>query len=233
MRAKSCLLTGLLSFVCCSVALAQLTPAPSKTDLVPSAATRLVGTWEAAKRSYGGISVTAIFSPEGVVSLVLGAMVDAKYNVEGDKFTLEAQDRGKSGREEQTLTFAGDTAVLSGHGCSMRLTRLESGASEKSLVGQWRLMHMTGVPAYEEFTPEGLVRLRVPMQVQKGLYSAEDKKLSLHILSPKAQDIEARFELEGDTLTLSNNGKHDRYVRARQLIPTDVQQPAPPSGMLC
>ena len=93
-------------------------------------------------------------------------------------------------------------------------------------------MHMTGVPAYEEYTADGLARLRVPIQVLKGKFSIKGNTMAFHTLSPRQEDWSAPFSLKGDTLTLSIGGEQ-KYLRARQLIPLDVQQPAPPAGLVC
>jgi len=208
-------------------------PQPIPVTVSPAPHTGLVGTWEATIRSYGGIGSTVLFAADSVFTLVLGAMVDVKYKVNGSEFTFFGEDRGKRSSETQKLKFVGDTAVLSANGCSMKLTPLETGTVAGSLVGKWRLMHMTGVPAFEEFTPDGEARLRVPIQVQKGMYSVRGDTIAFHTYSPRREDWSARFRLTGDTLTVSIGGERQQYLRARPLIPFDVQQPAPPAGMVC
>jgi hypothetical protein len=206
-------------------------PVPETTS--PGPLPELVGTWDAITRSYGGIGSTALFAGDSVFTLVLGAMVDLKYRVNGNKFTFFSEERGKNFSETQTLTFVGDTAILSSKGCRIKLIPLETGTTEGSLVGKWRFTHMTGVPAYEEFSADGLGRLRVPMQVQKGSYRVTGNTIDFHTITPRPEDWSARFSLKSDTLTISNATGEHRYLRTRPLIPMDVQQPAPPARMVC
>jgi hypothetical protein len=201
--------------------------------VVPAPLPELIGTWDAITRSHGGIGSSLLVGEDSVFALVLGAMVDVKYKVNRGEFTFFGEERGRRFSETQKLTFVGDTAVLSAKGCSMKLIPLETGTAAGSLVGKWRMVHLTGVPAYEEFSPDGMARLRVPMQVQKGTYSVRGDTIAFHTITPRPEDWSGRFILTGDTLTISNDAGQHRYLRARQLIPLDVQQPAPPARMLC
>jgi hypothetical protein len=198
-----------------------------------TAAPNLAGTWDAIARSYGGIGSTAIFSPDSTFVLVLGAMVDLKYRLEGNKFTFFSDQPGQQGFETQTLTFTAGHPVLSGNGCSRKLTRLEPQFADSGLVGRWKSIHMTGVPAYEQYTANGLTRLRVPLQVQRGSFSIAGSSVAFHTLSPQREDWVASFKLNGDTLTFAIGGEQHHYLRTQPLIPSDVQQPAKPAGMVC
>ena len=218
-----------------SVASGQTT-SPAPQSLVPAAPDRhplLVGTWDAIQRSYGGIGSTVVLGGDSLFALVLGAMVEGNYKVKGEEFTVFGTDRGNEFSETQKLTFVGDTAILSVKKCQMKLVPFESGTQAGSLVGKWRMIHLTGVPAYEEFSADGSMRLRVPIQVQKGSYSVIGDSIAFHTRTPRSEDWGARFSLAGDTLTVSNNLGQHRYVRAPQLIPLDVQQPEPPKQLLC
>lgn len=190
-----------------------------------SSRTAIAGTWDATVRSHGGIGSTVIFSTDSAFALVLGAMVDMTYKVVGDKFTFFSSEPGDQSSETQDLKFVSGQAVLSGHGCSRKLTRLDPQAGDSGLVGKWRSIHMTGVPAYEEYTADGITRLRVPIQVQRGVFHVTDSTINFQTLSPRREAWSAGFRLSGDTLTFSIGGEQKRYVRARPLIPLDVQQP--------
>lgn len=225
-----------LTTACTSVGTGQGTPPVSPpvaltASLAP--ATGLVGTWDAITRSYGGIGSTVLFADDSLFALVLGAMVETKYKVNGQEFTVFGEERGNRFSETQKLTFVNDTAVISAKGCSMKLTPFEKGIVPGSLVGKWRMIHLTGVPAYEEFSPDGVARLRVPIQVQKGKYSVRGDTIEFHTITPRSEDWSAQFRLTGDTLTVSNSAGQHGYLRARPLIPLDVQQPVPPIRMLC
>lgn len=227
---------ALLTAACSSAGTAQSTPPVSQPAPVlasPTPFTSLIGTWDAVTRSYGGIGSTILFSEDSLFALVLGAMVEMKYKVNGEEITFFSEERDKKFSETQKLTFVGDTAVISVKKCSMKLIPLEKGTVAGSPVGKWRLMHMTGVPAYEEYSPDGVTRLRVPIQVQKGKYSVRGDTIAFHTITPRSEDWSAQFRVTSDTLTVSNAIGQHRYLRAHPLIPLDVEQPAPPAGMLC
>ncbi len=149
---------------------------------------------------------------------------------EGDRFTIYNDDPGMKFSENRTLTVAGDTAIFSSDGQVERQVRIRPGAS--GLVGVWRFTHMTGVPAYEEYTNDGSVRLRVPMQVMKGTYSVTGNKIRFQILTPRRQNSEAEFVIRGDTLAIGVGPDKQLYLRARPLIPYEVEQPVLPSPLV-
>jgi hypothetical protein len=214
---------------CGEVVLAQTSA--SGTSVSPSAPD-LSGTWDAIQRSYGGIGSTVLLSRDSTFTLVLGAMVDLRYKVDGRKFMI-LPDANSKPVEAQTLNFDKGQAVLSANGCSRKLTRLDSIPGDSGLVGRWKSLHMTGVPAYEEYTADGRSRMRVPIQVQKGSFSLAGNSVLFHTVSPQPEDWAADYELKGDTLTFSIRGQGHRYLRARPLIPYDVEQPAKPDHLIC
>jgi hypothetical protein len=173
-----------------------------------------------------------LLSRDSAFALVLGAMVDVNYSIAGRTFTI-LPDPNSKGVETQTLAFADGEAVLSANGCSRKLTRLDTLPGDSGLVGRWKSLHMTGVPAYEEYTADGRVRMRVPIQVQKGVFSMVGNSIVFHTLSPPSADWAADFELKGNTLTFSYRGQQHQYLRASPLIPFDVEQPAVPKGLVC
>jgi hypothetical protein len=185
----------------------------------------ILGTWDAIQRSHGGIGSTVILSADSSFVLVLGAMVDMRYRVDGDDFFFLNDDSTNSPVEKQRLTFSGGQAVLSALGCSRKLTRLDSLPRDSGIVGRWKSLHRTGVPAYEEYTVDGRTRMRVPIQVQRGSFLALGNSIAFHTVSPAPENWYADFQLRGDTLAFSIDAQPHQYLRARPLIPADVQQP--------
>jgi hypothetical protein len=183
-------------------------------------------------RSEGGIGLTALFAPDGTVALVLGAMVDMKYKVDGDKITVYNDDPRDKFSQTGNLTLIGDTAIVSSGGKSQTMVRLPTDKTASGLVGTWQYMHYTGVPGYDEYAENGSMRLRVPMQVRRGNFGVAGNKVSFHMLTPARENWDAEFAIKGDTLEIQMLGQKHLYLRARPLIPYRVQQPAPPSGMI-
>jgi hypothetical protein len=212
-------------------------PQPIPVTVSPAPLTGLVGTWDAITRSYGGLGQTALFTPDGNVGLVLGAMVEFKYKLEGDKLTVYNDDPRNKFSQTSKLTLIGDTAIVSSAGKSsagkpLKMVRLATATTGSGLVGTWQYMHYTGVPGYDEYAEDGSMRLRVPIQVQRGIYSVVGNKVSFQILTPARENWDAEFAINGDTLAFQMGGQKHLYLRARPLIPYDVQQPARPSGMV-
>jgi TPR repeat protein len=193
----------------------------------PPSVPTLVGAWEATsghlKNNVGG---TLLFSAEGTLTIVIGRMVDGKYTLDGNQLTLHAPGAGTP--DVQKLTFAGDTAVISYGAKNRKLIPLELTPRPNGLVGQWRSTD-AGVVAYEEYTADGIMRLRVPMKVAKGFYSIRGDTLTRRFLSPRTEEDGVLFTLRGNTLTTrGRDGKPELFVRARQLLPTDVDNPGLP-----
>jgi hypothetical protein len=197
----------------------------------------LVGTWEGTQVSYGGLGTTLLLGSDGRIAIVVGAMVGGIYKLEGNQLTLFPEPASGGGPDVMTLAFAGDTAVISAGGMSRKLIPLEA-KSPVSLAGQWHYTHYTGVPAYEEYTSDGIMRLRVPMQVIKGTYSVTGGAIRIRLSftpeqkrqgAPRAINGDSPYTLRGDTLTLQP-GKANAavFIRARPLLPYDIQQPRLP-----
>jgi hypothetical protein len=189
-----------------------------------------VGTWDAIKRSYGGLGQTALFSGDGNVGLVFGAMVDMKYKVEGGKLTVYSDDPGNRFSQTSDLKLIGDSAIVASGGRSLTMVRLSAAKPESGLVGTWQYMHYTGVPGYDEYAQDGSMRLRVPIQVQRGIYNVVGNKVSIQILTPTRETLDSEFAINGDTLEFQMRGEKHVFLRARPLIPYDVQQLPKPSG---
>jgi hypothetical protein len=198
---------------------------PVALSVTPQTPASLVGTWDAIARSEGGLGETALFAPDNTVALVLGAMVDMKYMLEGDKLTVYNNDVRDGSSQTNSVRLIGDTAIISSGGNSQKMVRLPTANPASGLVGAWGYVHYTGGPGYEEYAEDGSMRLRVPLQVQRGRYSVAGNKISFLILAPARQEWDAEFAINADTLRVQMRGQKHVYLRARPLIPYDVRQP--------
>lgn len=198
----------------------------------PPSVPALIGTWEATGRQLksGAVGTTLLFSAQGTLTMVIGAMVGGKYRLDGNQLTLDADASGAGAPEVHTVAFAGDTAVIIVGAIKRKLIPFEARGRPNSLVGQWRFIHSAGMPAYEEYTDEGTMRLRIPMLVFKGLYFVSGNTIRMRLLFPRTEERAAPYTLTGDTLTIrGGDGKTEVFVRARRLLPTDVEgQPGLP-----
>ena len=66
----------------------------------------------------------------------------------------------------------------------------------------------------------------------KGTYSVTGNKIRFHILTPHRQNSEAEFVIRGDTLAIGVGADKQLYLRARPLIPYEVEQPVLPSPVV-
>ena len=207
------LISNLLSL---NVMVAQVAP--------PARSTSLIGTWEAVTRSAGGLGSTISFAPDNSMSFTLGAMVDMKYKRARDSLYIIDPANGVNAFRVSILR---DTLVMVNQGKEQRETRV--GAPLKGadpVIGRWTYLHYTGVPAFEEYTPGGDFRLRVPIRTLQGTYATMGDSAMMHLPGPGGGDRAVRFAVVGDTLELTWNGQTSRYVKATplgRLIPSSSE----------
>ena len=190
----------------------------------PARSTSLIGTWEAVTRSAGGLGSTISFAPDNSMSFTLGAMVDMKYKRARDSLYIIDPANGVNAFRVSILR---DTLVMVNQGKEQRETRV--GAPLKGadpVIGRWTYLHYTGVPAFEEYTPGGDFRLRVPIRTLQGTYATMGDSAMMHLPGPGGGDRAVRFAVVGDTLELTWNGQTSRYVKATplgRLIPSSSE----------
>jgi hypothetical protein len=186
-----------------SFAVAQAAPA--------SETSALVGTWEAINRSAGGLGATIAFAPDNTLRYTLGAMVDMKYRRSRDSLYI-VDPQGPVNPFQ--LSFARDTMVMTNQGKQQRETRVTPAVpGADPVIGKWTYQHYTGVPAFEEYTPAGDFRLRVPIRTLEGNWTAVGDSAMLHLPGPGGGDRAVRFAIAGDTLLLKYDGQTSRYLR--------------------
>jgi hypothetical protein len=185
--------------------LAQVSPATSNP---------LLGTWEAVSRSSGGLGSTISFGAENSMSFTMGAMVDMKYRRSGDSLFVSSPDGNLPPAQ---VAITNDTLVVTRRGREQRETRISAAQGSDPLVGRWTYIHYTGVPAYEEYTPDGAFHLRVPIRTLTGTYTTAGNNAILHLMGDGGGDRAVKFAIVGDTLELTWNGQTSRYVRAAPL----------------
>jgi hypothetical protein len=200
MRVASPTILGISSVLLGAAVSAQSTPSPP-----------LLGTWEAITRSEGGIGTTVSFGGDNSLSYTVGAMVDFKYtHVRDSLFIVDPEGHSTASRIKITfdtlITFRGNTV--------QRETRVGPLSPGDSLVGIWSYPHYTGVDAFEEYTPAGELRLRIPIRTLKGTYAALGDSAVLHLPGPGGGDRAVHFAVVADTLVLVWNGQSNRYLKA-------------------
>jgi len=180
----------------------------------PRAASPLVGSWDAVNRSVGGLGSTIEFGPDNTLSFTIGAMMDFTYRRSGDTLFVMHPDGDLPAAR---LAIEGDTLIVTTNGKAQRETRVGAAVSRDPLVGLWTYPHYTGVPAYEQYMPNGELHLRVPIRTLQGTYVAVGDSAMLHLLGEGGGDRAVKFVVAGDTLQLIWDGQSTRYLKAASL----------------
>jgi hypothetical protein len=207
MRIRTRVFVLIPNLLALNVAVAQVAPSAPPTPLI--------GTWEAVTRSAGGLGSTISFAPDNSMSFTLGAMVDMKYKRARDSLYIIDPANGINAF---SVTIMRDTLVMINQGKEQRETRV--GAPMKGadpVIGRWTYLHYTGVPAFEEYTPGGDFRLRVPIRTLEGTYVTMGDSAMLHLPGPGGGDRAVQFAVLADTLVLTWNGQTSRYVKTAPL----------------
>jgi hypothetical protein len=186
----------------------QTAPAPAAPAAQKSS---LLGTWEAITRSAGGLGATISFGADNSLRYTLGAMVDMKYRrVRDSLYIVDPQGP----MNPFLVTFVRDTMIMTNEGKVQRETRVTPAvAGADPVIGTWTYSHYTGVPAFEEYTPAGDFRLRVPIRTLEGSWAAVGDSAMLHLPGPGGGDRAVRFGIAGDTLLLRYDGQTSRYLK--------------------
>jgi hypothetical protein len=141
-------------------------------------------------------------------------MVDFKYRrVRDSLFIVDQEGHSTPSR----IKIVRDTLVTTRGSTEQRETRVGALSNADSLVGLWSYPHYTGVSAYEEYTPAGDLRLRIPIRTLKGTYVALGDSAMLHLPGPGGGDRAVRFAVAADTLLLTWDGQTSRYLKAQPL----------------
>jgi hypothetical protein len=199
------------------------------THTVPAVSRQnsLVGTWESASLAYEMMGTTLIFAPDGTFATIVGVMLNGTYRISGNTLTLTLSGPGQPRVESTALHFLDRAVEVRAEGRNRRLVPLTR-TSSNSLVGQWLGTLDNGVTSYEEYTRDGRMRLRMPSRVGRGRYVITgDTTVVLQMTSPPSAKHPGSFRIRGDTLRTGPSAS-DMYIRARPLIPDDVQQPKVP-----
>jgi hypothetical protein len=188
----------------------------------------VVGFWESIERSRGGLGNTLDLRADGSVSTGICAMVEMRYALEGDRLTLRADGEAAGMLPALRVEFVGDDAEevvvrpwdppADGDAAQApqeqrrrRLTPRVQGVP--AIVGDWSGVHQAGGTAYERYTADGRLSLRVPMPApDHGLrYSVIGDRL--HTDGAGAAPSSAVFRLTGDVLEITPEGKRPLTFR--------------------
>ena len=155
----------------------------------------LVGFWESARTSKGGIGHTLEFRGDGVAVASTSVIVNLFYRAsKGELFVGETPEAAaQSSGSPYTVQ---EDVLLVPEADGKAVTRERLGAREgtlpPSIVGRWRYRHYTGPTAYEWYTQDGRLLFRLPMTSFAGCYSVSGHQLTMTAPRPVTTPFEAR-----------------------------------------
>jgi hypothetical protein len=177
----------------------------------------IMGTWAADARTKGGLGSMMVFSESGIVTTTFGALVDFTYEIDGQRIrTIYKKGKTGSSDHEEEYKIVADTLIIDGENPdpAMRLEMKRIGLvtpGTQPVVGVWQFMHYTGIPATWQYTTNGLAQLSVPMHTSRGRYTISGSNLSLTM--DGESPTEFKIEIRGDSLTLFEPGRQQRFTR--------------------
>jgi hypothetical protein len=175
----------------------------------------LVGLWDSATTSTGGIGSTLEFRADGTFVEATTVIVNAYYRVTAGRLVIDERPVGPQAPAAMAVRVEveGDVLRWTGPDGAMvrkeRLGRPEAG--KPAIVGAWRYRHDTGTTAFERYTDDGRMFFRLPMKSSVGRYVL--KRSELLLTRPSQADVAMKVVLMGDELTLSTNDRTSSYRR--------------------
>ena len=179
---------------------------------------QLLGTWEALAPRETGIGATLVFADKGSVTVTTGVMVNARFTREGALEAMMVRVTEPDGQSTgMTVIVVADTLTQYLDDSVVRMIRVPGFGPDTGLVGKWRFTREmrpgTTVTGFVQYTADGAMRMRIPLQSQSGTYTVSGSDLTFALPDPGET---GRFTLVGDTLTIAFPGRpEDRYVRVR------------------
>jgi hypothetical protein len=144
----------------------------------------MTGIWSAQARTKGGLGSQWVFGRDGTVTYTFGALVDAAYEIDGNRLTMKfsGPDGARSQDMVEEFSIQGDTLTKTGPqtpGGTQVMQRVGvAHADAHPLVGDWAFTHpTTGKPACMRYSRGGTVQLCAPFQTRTGTFRVDGEAL--------------------------------------------------------
>jgi hypothetical protein len=175
----------------------------------------LVGLWDSATTSNGGIGSTLEFRADGTFVEATTVIVNAFYRATGGRLVIAEKPFAAEAPADMSVRIEveGDVLRWTGpDGSTVRKERLGGAeAGKPGIVGAWRYRHDTGATAFERYTDDGRMFFRLPMKSWVGRYVVKGSQLVL--TRPNQADVVMTIVQGNDDLTLSSGGRTTTYRR--------------------
>jgi hypothetical protein len=166
---------------------------------------QIVGKWAADSRTKGGLGAMLIFSEDGTVTSTFGAIVDFKYEVEGNTIKMTFKD--SPDQDTESYEIVDDRLITNPSDPKKREEKTRIGVAKRGeppIAGLWAFKHYTGVMATMQYGSDGMGQLCVPMKTSKGRYKLHTEELTMEF---EGQPPSSRkIQLFGDHLLLTATG---------------------------
>lgn len=169
----------------------------------------LVGRWEPVEQLDSGFSGVLDLREDGIVASGMVVQVSFPYSIEGSTLVFPSADGGRTEDGRVELSIEGEEMLLDGVPAKRRVGLATPGVHP--IVGVWTYEHYTKSTAYERFSADGRVDLRIPMPgPSNGRYTVSDSMLTLEF---KDGVSEFSFVRKGDLLMLTKKGDQPQSFR--------------------
>jgi hypothetical protein len=182
---------------------------------------KLVGRWRSLETSEGGIGAILEFHADGSVDFSPGAVVEARYRIEGNQLIL-ASDNKAGPEQRMTIEFIGEDKVHfrsvdsnAAEPKSMELVRRGARTDPLNLlIGEWNGTRDIGRHEVETrwlFYSTGKSLLLMPFYVDHGHFTVDGANIRFDL--PREKLPEGHFDIDDDVLKLPGRKTLSRYAR--------------------
>lgn len=171
----------------------------------------LLGRWESHEVTRGGIGKVIDFRDDGTFVTAISVIVRLHYDLDGDILTV-TDPAGSPGSQQPPPThirFEGDKflEVAPGGSSFVRDRVGEAEPGKPIILGVWRYRHYTGGIAFERYTEDGNILLRLPMKSSTGCYLLSTGGTEV-VLTVEGEEVKTvPFRVEGTQLKIQTAGR--------------------------
>lgn len=144
----------------------------------------LVGLWESDVSSKGGIGGAMEFRSDGTYTQAPTVLVDGFYRVVRDHLVIGDQPPAADAdtTAASALSFRGNQCLVTSPDGKVVVTKERVGQAQEGvppIVGVWRYQHPAGGVAFERYTSDGHISLRLPLASESGRFTFSEGTIVL------------------------------------------------------
>ena len=174
----------------------------------------LLGLWESTSISRGGIGNNIEFRTDGSYVAAVTVLVDLRYEVkDGKLYTGKNAGEPVSYEAGTDIKVDNNALILIGQNGEKEIRKRISPERTDSVVGKYKYRHYTGAIAYEQFTPDGIMQFRLPMQSTRGCYLTTGNEIK--VTSPNQEAKTLQYKLSTGRLILVDQKNPSTYKHVK------------------